>query len=85
MTVAELIAKLKELPPDMQVFTHGYEGGLVQMNNIRVAPVSDAPPRWNRGEAIPEPYYGSHWDHDGIGDDAAILEHDGRRSNSGGA
>jgi hypothetical protein len=78
MTVAELIAELQGRPPDMEVFTHGYEGGLVPMNRVKPTLVS-GPADDHRPS-----YFGSH-DESVAGKPALILEHDGRHENSGSA
>lgn len=54
MTVAELIAKLQELPQDARVVIDGYEGGVED-----VAQVSMAPILVNVGD-IADPMYGNH-------------------------
>ena len=39
MTVAELIAKLQEMPQDARVVVDGYEGGLEDVSNVNTISV----------------------------------------------
>lgn len=77
MTVVELIEALRQMPPDAEVYTHGYEMGLLPMNHVRLATIAlaDLEPddeSWWRG---------SHDEAEG-GTQSVVLEHEGMRSNS---
>jgi len=52
MKVKELIEKLQELDPEMEVMRHGYEGGVENVTLLDIVTVAlKVHPQW---------YYGSH-------------------------
>ena len=52
MKVKELIEKLQELDPEIEVMRHGYEGGVENVTQLEIEPVAlNVNEMW---------YYGSH-------------------------
>lgn len=61
MTVAELIAKLQELDPELEVLIEGYEGGYDSAERIKG-------PYHYRRDVNADWYYGPHAEADGPSD-----------------
>jgi hypothetical protein len=58
MTIKELVAMLKDFPPDMPVIVNGYEGGYNDVSDVvskKIVLDYNSPETW---------YYGSHEDVD---------------------
>ena len=75
MKVSELIQALSAFDPEMDVYVHGYEGGLLPMNHIEQMPV------------VHEPKYDeTSWTGNyvlGGNVDALVFEHSGWHKNAG--